>query len=211
MRRCVLAARVRRCPGAVSADSPRLPRPGRARVPGPGRDRRRARAARAQPRRDHLPRDGGPGAGPGGPAGPARRAPGRPGRDRLAELRAAAHVVLRRLRMGPGAGADQLPAGPGRDRLHRQAQRRLGRVRRPGAARCPARPRRPAQVPAGRRRRAVSARGRAPRMGRAGRERHRDDQLHLRHHRTAQGSAAHPPLPLAQRHGLRPAHHDQRP
>ena len=66
--------------------------------------------------------------GAGGPAGPARRAGRRPGRDRLAELGPAAHLVLRRLRLGTGAGADQLPAVRGRDRLHRRAQRRLGRL-----------------------------------------------------------------------------------
>ena len=43
------------------------------------------------------------------PASTARRRAGRAGRDRVAELGAAAHVALRRERLGPGARADQLP------------------------------------------------------------------------------------------------------
>ena len=39
----------------------------------------------------------------------------------------------------------------------------------------------------------------------AGRERHRDHQLHLRHHRAPQGRADHPPQHLGQRGHLRPA------
>ena len=45
----------------------------------------------------------------------------------------------------------------------------------------------------------------------ARRGRHRHDQLHERHHGPAQGRAAHPPQPLAQRHDLRLAGRRRRP
>ena len=48
-------------------------------------------------------------------------------------------------------------------------------------------------------------------MGAARRGRDRDDQLHLGHHRAAQGRAADAPQPVAQRDRLRPARRDQRP
>ena len=50
-----------------------------------------------------------------------------------------------------------------------------------------------------------------PRPWAGRRERHRDDQLHLGYDRPPQGRAADPPQPVAQRHGVRPARHDQRP
>ncbi len=43
------------------------------------------------------------------------------------------------------------------------------------------------------------------------RGRHRHDQLHLRHHGTTQGRAAHPPQPVAERVDLRLAHGRERP
>ena len=49
------------------------------------------------------------------------------------------------------------------------------------------------------------------RVGRSGRGRDRDDQLHVRHHRPSQGRATDAPQQLAQRDRVRPAHDDQRP
>ena len=87
-----------------------------------------------------------------------------------------------------------------RGRLHRRALRRPGALRRPRAR--------------GRARRAstaehtfvlgddddlLRAEGAEPRAVGARRERHRDDQLHVRHDRPAQGRADHPPQHLDQR------------
>ncbi len=48
-------------------------------------------------------------------------------------------------------------------------------------------------------------------VDRPGREHHRDDQLHERHHRPPEGRAAHPPQHLAERGDVRLAHDGQRP
>ena len=128
------------------------------------------------------------------------------------QLRAPADVVLRRLRVGPGAGAGQLPAAPRRGRGTSSST--------PGPGCCSSTPsstrRSPTSPPStgscigddddlyaapGRRAAAVGAR----------RGRHRHHQLHLRHHRAAQGRADHPPQHLDQRGHLRDAHRGHRP
>ena len=121
---------------AGSADRQRLPGARRARVRRPRRRRRRARPA-GRVAGDALP---------GARSRAGRRAQaagldalgvgaGRARRDRVAQLGASVHVVLRRERLRTGARADQLPAERRRDRLHRRALGRVGAARRPRARR----------------------------------------------------------------------------
>ena len=95
----------RRCRRVLPADRPRLPRSGRAGLSRPVGRRRRARPAGAEPRRSDLPRAGRERARAGGPARSARRSGRRPGRGHLAELRPAAHLVLRRSPAGDGSSS----------------------------------------------------------------------------------------------------------
>ena len=120
---------------------------------------------------------------------------GRARRDRVAQLGAPPHVVLRRERLRARARADQLPAQRRRDRLHRRALGRVDAARRSRARRrrsraCTAKHRfvhrrrgRRGALPLRRRARAVDRR----------RGRDRDDQLHERHDRAPEGRAAHAP------------------
>ena len=74
------------------------------------RHRRRARSARGVVGELTYARDRAPGARPGRRARRAGPRPRRARRDRVAQLGAAADVVLRRERLGPRPRADQLPA-----------------------------------------------------------------------------------------------------
>ncbi len=197
-----------------SLECHRLPRPGAGGLPRADRCRRRARPAGAaagrRAGRGHLRRARREGGCHGGVPRPHRDRGGGAGRLRLAQQRASADCVLRRVRLRPGAGADQLPALGGGGGLHRRAQRCARPVRRPRARGAPGRRRVRAQVPDRARRPAVPARRRAEAVG-ARRERHRHDQLHLGHDSTTQGRADHPPQPLDQRGHLRAARRCHRP
>ena len=117
--------------------------------------------------RDHLP----PARRPGRRAGGRPRRPGggagRAGGDRQPERGPLPRLVLRGVRVGPGAGADQLPAHGRRGRLHRRALRRHGPARRPRAGRASVGGQgRPPRRPRGRHGPgAVPARGAGPRAG----------------------------------------------
>ena len=168
-------------------------------------------AAGTEPGRADLRPDRGPGAPPGRPARPARHRAGRAGRGREPQQQPAAHVVLRRLGLGPDPGAGELPAAAGRGAVHRRAVRLPGALRRPRARGVAEGRRGRAQVrPRHRLRPLCGARRRAGAVG-ARRECDGDDQLHVGHHRSAEGRADHAPQHLDQRGDLRPPHHDQRP
>ncbi len=137
----------------------------------------------------------------------------RPRGHRLAERGPLPHQPLRGERVRARAGAGELPAERGGDPLHHRALRLLRAAGGSRAGRVPARHQGEAPLRAGQRDRpaALPAPGRdaAP----AGHRRERDGlhQLHLRHHRAAQGRAAHPPQLLAQRGHLRLAPGHDRP
>ena len=152
------------------------------------------------------------GPGPGGPPRSTGRAGRRPGRGHLAELGPAADSFFGVSGWGRILVPINFRLARGRDRVHRRAQRRRGGLRRPraeGRARRAGR-RRTSSCSATTTRCTCATPSRAtwaePRRGR-----HRHDQLHLGHDRPAQGRAADPPQPLAQRDGVRPAHDDHRP
>ena len=84
-------------------------------------------------------------------------------------------------------------------------------LRRPRARRRAGGRHRRAPLRARRRREPVRARGRRAEAVGAGRERDRVHQLHLRHHRPAQGRADHAPQHLGQRGDVRAARRRQRP
>ena len=199
------------CPGhARPADHRRLPAPGRAGLRRPHRGGRRARPARAEPRRRPTAMIWPRVPGGGGRARRAGRRRRRARRHRQPELGAAARDVLRghgvtagsACRSTSGCSAAEIATSSSTaarpvllvDPEH--ATSSLGRSPRPhrfvlGAdydASC------------------CCLRRRAAAVVGAGRGRHRDDQLHLRHHRAAQGRADHPPQHLGQRRDVRPAH-----
>ena len=136
---------------------------------------------------------------------------GRPGRGRLAQLGAAAHLVLRRVRLGTRPGAGQLPAVPARDRLHRPALRRLGRLRGRVWRTCWTRSTSSTSSSSATTTTSSCRDTRTAGVGRSGRERDRHDQLHVRNDRPTQGRSADPPQSVAQRDRVRAAHDDQRP
>ncbi len=190
-----------------AADDHRFPRSGRDRVRRSGGRRRRARSAGRQSRPDHVRRARRARTEPRGRARRARHRRRRAGRDPVAERGPLPRRALRCPGVRAGPRADQLPAQPGRGRVHRRALGRVRAARRSGVRRsgrghpgeAPLRPRRRV------RRRALPAH-RHPQAGERGRARDGDDQLHLRHHRPAQGRADDAPQPLAQRGDVRLAH-----
>ena len=151
-------------------------------------------------------------------AGRARRPRASGENERVAivspERRALPREPLRRQRVRARAGAGQLPAQRGGDPLHHRALRLLGAAGRSRAGRVAAR--HPGEAPLRARRRAPTrssscGQGATPRLRGHRRERDGVDQLHVGHHRAAQGRAAHPPQLLAQRGHLRLAPGPDRP
>ena len=147
----------------------------------------------------------------GGPLRPDGHRSGRAGGDRVPERGAPAGRLLRGQRLGTDLRAHQLPPVRRRDLLHRGSLRGHGPAHRSRAG-GDARPHRvrPQDRARPRRRRALP-RGRRPRAVGAGRGRHRHHQLHVRHHRPAQGRADDAPQPVGQRRHLRVARRGQRP
>ena len=152
----------------------------------------------------------------GPPAGRRARRHGRrarrPGGHGVAQRRPAVRQLLRRVELGPRLRAHQLPAQRRGDQVHRRPLRGRRAAGRPRAGGIPQGRRRPLQVHdgVGLRSGPLPARHRAPALG-AGRGRHRGHQLHLRHHRPAQGRRADPPLAVGQLGHVRLAGRGQRP
>ena len=135
----------------------------------------------------------------------SRRRPERARGDRVPQRRALPGEPLRCQRLRPHPGAGELPPQRRGDPLHPRTLRALRCCWSipSWTSRCATSRSSTASCSAPRATRSSScARAPAEALG-AGRERHRVDQLHLRHHRAAQGRAAHPPQLLAQRGDLR--------
>ena len=200
-----------------SVDDRRPPRAGRAGLPRPHRRRRRARPAGARRSGELTYRRVGR-AGPGaGRRASTRLGVGQGERVAIVSQNAARLLVVVLRRQRPGAGS----CVPINFRLHRRRGRAtssstpapsvllvdpelddaLAGVDRASTASCSAPTTDAALLPRRRRARAVGAR----------RGRHRHHQLHERHDRPAQGRAADPPQPLAQRHDVRLARRRERP
>ena len=128
------------------ADRQRLPPSGRAGLPRPRGDRRRARPAGRVVGLDHLPRDGRAGTGDGRRARRARHRRRRAGGDGQPQLGPAADRAVRRVRLRSGPRADQLPPRRRGGQVHRRPLRRPRPAGRPRAGRRPGRRRVRAQV-----------------------------------------------------------------
>ena len=185
---------------------PRLPRPRRDRVRRPRRDRRRARPARPTPRGAHLCADRRARPGPGGRA---RRARHRRRASGSRSSRTTARACSSSFFGVSGFGRVLVPIN---FRLSTDEVAYI--VEHSGASVLSRRPRADdgsldvavrahASCSATRRRPAVPATAPSPERLGAGRGRDRDDQLHERHDRPAQGRAAHAPQHLDQRHDVR--------